>query len=166
MSRIVVSSFKPDVHDHRRCVANALRVAEALCAERGVRLTPARRRVLELVWQSHAPILAYDLLERLRAERPRAAPPTVYRALEFLRAHGFVHRIESLNAWYGCADPDRPHSGQFLICTQCRAVAELDDAGIGALIEKRARATGFEAVSQTVEVHGRCPACAASGAGH
>jgi Fur family zinc uptake transcriptional regulator len=158
----VVSSFKPRLHDHGRCVADALEVAEALCAERGVRLTPTRRRVLELVWQSHAPVLAYDLLERLRREQPRAAPPTIYRALEFLCDQGFVHRIESLNAWYGCAEPGRPHSGQFLICSRCGAVAELDDGGIAALIEERARAAGFQARGQTVEVHGRCPACAAA----
>lgn len=156
----VVSGFKRRTHDHGRCVADALRLAEKLCRQRGVRLTPARRRVLELVWQRHAPVLAYDLLAELRTEQPRAAPPTVYRALEFLRAQGFVHRIESLNAYYGCADPDRPHRGQFLICSNCNAVAELDDTRIDALIEQRARAAGFESDSQTVEVRGRCPACA------
>jgi len=159
-SRPVVSSFKPRAHDHRRCVAQVMAVAEALCASRRVRLTPTRRRVLELVWQSHEPVLAYDLLAKLRDDQPRAAPPTVYRALEFLQAQGLVHRIESLNAYCGCAEPGRPHSSQFLICSTCNAVAELDDDDINTLIEARARAAGFHTDSQTVEVRGRCPACA------
>jgi len=123
------------------------------------RLTSARRRILELVWSAHQPVLAYDLLEQLRAEQPRAAPPTVYRALNFLQAHGLVHRIESLNAYVGCADPSHPHCGQFLICTQCNEVAELDDTQIAAVIETRARVLGFECSTQTVEIRGRCPRC-------
>ena len=157
----VVSSFKPRAHDHGRCVAQALGSAERLCRERGVRLTPVRRRVLELVWSRHEPVLAYDLLDRLREAQPRAAPPTIYRALDFLQAQGLVHRIECLNAYYSCAEPERPHSGQFLICIDCNAVAELDDAGIRDLVRSRARDTGFVVDSETIEVRGRCPACAA-----
>lgn len=157
----VVSSFKSRSHDHGRCVADALGAAERLCRERGARLTPVRRRVLELVWNRHEPVLAYDLLDRLREDQPKAAPPTVYRALDFLQAQGFVHRIESLNAYYGCAEPERPHSGQFLICMDCNAVAELDDDGIRDLVRSRARDSGFVAESETIEVRGLCPACAA-----
>jgi len=160
MPSSVLSSFRSPAHDHGRCVSDALARAEAVCAARRARLTAIRRQVLELVWQAHQPVLAYDLLELLRARQPRAAPPTVYRALEFLQAHGLVHRIESLNAYVGCADPSHPHSGQFLICQRCRAVAELDDAAIRAAIEARARAAGFRCDSQTVEVRGECPRCA------
>ena len=159
MPRAVLSRFRSARHDHDHCVERALEAAEALCARRGARLTPIRRRVLELVWQGHRPMAAYDLLEQLRAEQPRAAPPTVYRCLDFLQAHGLVHRIESLNAFLGCPHPERPHRGQFLICSGCHAVAELDDPDIGALVEERARAAGFAAESQTIEVSGRCPAC-------
>ncbi len=164
MPRQVLSSFKSPGHDHDRCVADALARAERVCSARGARLTPVRRRVLALLWQAHRPVLAYDLLEQLRAARRRAAPPTVYRALEFLQAHGLVHRIESLNAYVGCADPSHPHSGQFLICDGCRAVAELDDPRIGKVIEARARAAGFHCREQTIEVRGRCPRCTAGGA--
>ena len=161
MSTETVSSFRPPRHDHQRCVRDALRRAREVCANNQARLTNARQRVLELVWSAHQPVLAYDLLEQLRAQQPRAAPPTVYRALDFLQAHGLVHRIESLNAYVGCADPSHPHCGQFLICTQCNDVAELDDARIAAVIEARAFALGFECATQTVEIRGRCPRCVA-----
>ena len=51
----------------------------------------------------------------------RAAPPTVYRALDFLLENGLVHRISSLNAFVGCSLPGKPHAGQFLLCSGCGA---------------------------------------------
>ena len=87
-------------HDHSHCVSDALRAADALCARSGARLTALRRRVLELVWQSHRPLGAYDILGVLSSEDGRrAAPPTVYRALDFLLEHGLIHRLASLNAY-------------------------------------------------------------------
>ncbi len=146
-------------HDHRDCIAEALRMAERVCAERGARLTKLRRRVFELVWSSHAPIGAYELLRRLGQERQGAAPPTVYRALEFLRENGLIHRIESLNAFVGCCAPDRAHAGQFLICSACGAAAEIDDPRVDAAIERRAGEIGFAVRRKTIEVEGLCPPC-------
>ncbi|MCC7274649.1 MAG: transcriptional repressor [Alphaproteobacteria bacterium] len=151
--------FPAPSHDHARCVATALATAETLCGERGARLTGLRRQVLELVWESHGPIGAYDLLDRLRALRSGAAPPTVYRALEVLMEQGLVHRINRLNAFIGCAHPDAPHEGQFLICTRCGTTAELDEPAIAHAIEQRARALGFAVEHRTVEVTGLCPSC-------
>ena len=157
----VRTQFHRSRHDHGRCVEGALGAAEALCADRGLRFTALRRRVLELVWQSHRPVRAYDVLARLGREHRGAAPPTVYRALEFLLENGFVHRIESLNAYVGCGDPDAAHAGQFLICRECRTTAELDDRAITRTIADRARRLGFSADRQTIEVTGLCPECRA-----
>ncbi len=150
-------SFKD--HDHSRCISNALGSAERICEERSVRFTPLRRRVLELVWQSHGPIGAYEVLDRLRAERRRAAPPTVYRALQFLGDEGFVHRIESLNAYVGCTTPESRHNAQYLICGLCGEVAEIDVDEITSAIHHRAGDFGFEVRRQTVEVAGLCSRC-------
>ena len=127
--------------------------------ERGVRLTALRRRVLELVWGSHEPVKAYDVLEQLRDEIRNAAPPTVYRALDFLQEEGFVHKIESLNAYIGCGEPGHGNRGQFLICSSCAAVAELDDADIVKLIAAKASQLGFVIESQVIEVKGLCAEC-------
>jgi len=156
-------SFAPDGHDHAACRRAALASAETLCRARGARLTAQRRRVLELVWESHAPVGAYEILERLSAESTgRVAPPTVYRALDFLRAHGLIHRIESLNAYLGCPRPDVRHDGQFLICRNCQAAAEMRDAAVGSALRAGARAHGFTVESETVELRGLCPACASA----
>jgi len=161
MSRQVVTPFRNRHHDHGQCVDDALAQADSNCASRGVRLTRIRRRVLELIWRRHEPMKAYDLLDLLREEHRSAAPPTVYRALDFLLAEGLIHRIESLNAYIGCGDPSHPHLGQFLICQRCNAVAELNDSDINSLLHEKTREMGFRVNWQTIEINGTCPACAA-----
>lgn len=159
MSRSIIQNFISADHDHGSCIDEALERAEALCATRSERLTPLRRQVLRLVWGSHQPVKAYELLEQLSDGQKRAAPPTVYRALDFLCQTGLVHRLESLNAFIGCARPDKRHSAQFLICTRCGAVAEMDDAELTAKINASARRLGFNVTDEKIEVTGECRAC-------
>ncbi len=146
-------------HDHKRCVSRALAGAEALCARKGSRFTPLRRRVLEILWRSHDPIGAYELLDRLKGEGRRAAPPTVYRALQFLSDAGLIHRIESLNAYVGCPNPETRHDAQHLICGTCGGVAEIEVAGITAAITAEAGVLDFTVSRQTVEIIGFCARC-------
>ena len=154
------SALFPDQgHDHDGCVRAALLAAEEQCRLKGARLTSIRRRVLEYVWSSHAPIGAYAVLDALKAEGQNAAPPTVYRALDFLLEQGLIHRLERLNAFVGCAHPSGPHAAQFLICQTCGAVAELDDPAIDQAIQSSAARLGFSVTRQTVEVEGLCPDC-------
>ena len=154
--------FASESHDHGACLNQALAKAETLCRTRGARLTAQRRRVLELVWQSHAPVGAYALLERLAADGDgRVAPPTVYRALDFLLAHGLIHRIESLNAYLGCPHPDVIHNGQFLICRNCHAAAEMRDEAVDRALRAGAERHGFAVEAETVELRGLCPDCRA-----
>ncbi|RJG12653.1 transcriptional repressor [Pseudomonas cavernicola] len=147
-------------HDHSHCVHNALAEADAICTRLGLRLTTLRRRVLELVWQSHKPLGAYDILGVLAEEDGRrAAPPTVYRALDFLLENGLVHRIASLNAFVGCNHPEHAHQGQFLICRSCHAAIELEQRAISEAIVDSANAVGFTVEGQTVEIVGVCAGC-------
>lgn len=153
--------FLSHEHDHDACVDAALDRAEAVCARRGARLTALRRRVLEIVWSGHRPIGAYDVLEHLTGDGRRAAPPTVYRALDFLLEHGLVHRVASLNAFVGCAQPGHGGNGQFLICRRCGSAAELRDTAIAEAIDGAARQRGFATEAHTVEIAGLCPNCRA-----
>lgn len=146
-------------HDHRQCVKEALAAASALCEQRGERLTPLRRRVLELVWSSHQPIGAYALLDQLKTDGRSAAPPTVYRALDFLRGLGLVHRIESLNAFVGCPHPGGHHPVQFMICTRCGAAAEVEDRRVAEAIGRSAAARGFALEARVIELSGQCSNC-------
>ena len=72
----VLQDFAPLHHDHHHCVADAVQVAEKVCAARGERFTPLRRTVFELLWSTHKPVKAYDLLAQLALTHHRPAPPT------------------------------------------------------------------------------------------
>ncbi len=147
-------------HNHEHCITSALDQAEKLCQKQGARLTPLRRQVLELVWQSHKPVGAYDILAMLSQTQERsAAPPTVYRALDFLQSQGLVHRIASLNAYIGCPHPEQPHESSFLICEQCRTTVELDNAVINTAIAQAADTSGFLVNHSNIELTGLCPNC-------
>ena len=150
-------------------VDNQLKAAEQSCAGRGAQLTALRRQVLRLILESDAPIGAYALLDRLKADRPGAAPPTIYRALDFLQEQGLVHKVERLNAFIGCVDAghghghggDHDHPHQFLICRSCGATAELTDHAVADAVAAAAARAGFAAARTTVEVEGTCARCAA-----
>ena len=147
-------------HNHQDCISSALDKAQALCRSKNSRLTPVRKRVLELIWQSHKPLGAYQILSELAADGFNSAPPTVYRALDFLLEHGLLHRIASLNAFIGCSNPDHIHHGYFLICRSCGSTQEIEAGNLSTCLRKNASAAGFLIESETVELSGLCPLCA------
>jgi Fur family zinc uptake transcriptional regulator len=152
--------FHAPGHDHDRCTADALKHAEALCAERSQRLTPIRRRVLEVLLESHRPLGAYEIMDRVAAGGARPAPITIYRALDFLRDNGLVHRIESRNAFVACVGNHT--SGDlvvFLICERCGAVGEASSAAVADQLKAAARAAGFTPRAPVIEVGGICSHC-------
>ena len=139
-------------------LAAALQAAESRCASAEERLTGPRRRVLELLLESGAPVKAYDLIAAYGADGEAAKPPTVYRALEFLERLGFAHRLESLNAYVACSGAEDGHAAAFLICDCCGATEEFDPA-VAAAVDRSAGSRGYAVSSITLEAHGRCPAC-------
>jgi len=145
-----------------------VRAVEQACHARGLRLTPIRAYVLGLIARAGRPLKAYDLLDQVRegGGPGAAAPPTVYRSLDFLLGNGFIHKLESVNAFIACCHPTLPHSAPFLICDQCHDAIELEDVNIGAQLAARALALGFVPRSQTLEVHGVCARCAGASNAH
>jgi Fur family transcriptional regulator, zinc uptake regulator len=152
--------FPAPGHDHGRCTSDAIAYAEAQCAARAQRLTPMRRRVLEALLASHSPLGAYDIIERLAKRNDRPAPVTVYRALDFLRDNGLVHRIESRNAFVACG---HNHGGDdlvvFLICERCGAVGEAPGGAVADALKASSRAAGFSPKSPLIEITGICSHC-------
>ncbi|MCZ6764728.1 MAG: Fur family transcriptional regulator [Alphaproteobacteria bacterium] len=156
----LAAAFPVRGHNHEFCLADALAAAEAKCRAQGARFTKLRRQVFELVHASHQPTGAYEILEALAAERGRTAPPTVYRALDFLSRLGLVHRIESLNAFVGCSHPGHEGPHPFLICDNCGVAAEIDETALLGHLRSAAGRLGFAIESLNVEATGRCPNCA------
>jgi len=152
-----------DPSHHVHGAAAYVRAVEVACAQRGLRLTPLRARVLGLVADAGKPVKAYDLLDLMKGEGGSTAPPTVYRALDFLLEQGFIHRLASINAFVACHHPQARHSVPFLICDQCHKAIELEDTRISELLESQAEALGFGTRAQTLEVHGLCADCRGRG---
>ncbi|WP_373088649.1 Fur family transcriptional regulator [Sneathiella sp.] len=144
---------------HSDCVEEALRRADNICAERGLRFTQQRRKVLELVWESHGPVKAYDILDRLDSRIAAIKPPTVYRALDFLAENGLVHRLDSLKAFIGCSHPLKHRECYFLICTDCGEAKECCNSELADVINETSHNNGFRAEHTTLEITGECRDC-------
>ncbi|KOR31894.1 hypothetical protein TI05_10705 [Achromatium sp. WMS3] len=133
--------------------------AASLCHNRGVKFTPQRRMVLEILYAADKPMSAYEILDLMRGMVKNPAPPTVYRALDFLREQGLVHKLESLQAFIGCIHPEYPHSSQFLICADCGGVSEINDAAIVQSLGTVSKSIGFQTKHPVVELLGTCAEC-------
>jgi Fur family transcriptional regulator, zinc uptake regulator len=150
---------QPSEHNHNECVSEALGTAEQLCVERGVQLTPIRHKVLELIWESHKAVKAYELLDRLKPLQQAAKPVTIYRALDFLIEQGLIHRVESLNAFVGCRCSGHHHEQLLLICKCCHEVEERSAPDVMLALSQEFKQAGFMAHSKAIEVHGICAKC-------
>lgn len=146
-------------HDHSDCIATGLARAEQICAARSLRLTPIRRRVLEILLSAHRAMGAYEVLEQLSADGRAPQPPVAYRALDFLVAHGLAHKVERLNAFVACANSGHEHAPVFLICRHCGAVAEAGWQPLAGQIGAAARARDFTVEAVVAEALGTCPNC-------
>jgi len=140
-------------------VAVFLDQAESLCARRNLRFTQLRKQVLELVCKASHPLGAYQLLDKLRDSGRSAAPPTVYRALDFLLEQGLIHRLATNNTYLACAHPQRPHAAVFLVCSQCGYTQEVHTGGVIKELERQAKAFDFALQHAAVEVTGLCARC-------
>ena len=145
-------------HDHKACIHDAMTAAETSCAAAGLRLTPVRRRTLEILLEAHEALGAYDVLARLDADGFGSKPPVAYRALTFLVDAGLAHRIERLNAFVACTHPSggADHDPAFLICNRCGTVAEGE---AGRAMQNSAAAAGFRIERTVLEAEGVCPSC-------
>ncbi|SRR5690606_10279935 len=149
-------------------IAARLDTAESLCRERGKRLTPIRRKVLEILLREQRSLKAYELLDEIRRVQPGAAPPTVYRALDFLIEEGLIHRLDAINAWAACTDAGGTPHDLLVMCTQCGAVAEFSDPALSRRLAVKVASAGFVLASSETEVRALCSQCheASHRAGH
>lgn len=141
-------------------MSTAIKHLQEYCQSGGHRLTEPRRYVLEIIARARKPVGAYEILDQLSKKLENPKPPTAYRALDFLLEHGFIHRIESLNAYVTC-ETDHHHDGsQFMICNQCGKVIETHLCSLPESFQKRIAGEGFKPSYWNIEIHGSCAACA------
>ena len=145
----------------RKNAADAVAAArfDAICRERGGRLTKQRLAVLTVLSAAKRPLTAYELLDSLKQEDPSATPASTYRCLEFLISVGLAHRLETKRSFVACEHPDHRHSVQFLICRTCGTVVETEDKRITRATDDLGQRHGFALDHQTVELTGMCGPC-------
>ena len=146
-------------HRHNDCIKEALTHAERVCKERKSKFTPLRKKVFELIWKSHKPIKAYDILAQLSSEDYIEKPPTVYRTLDFLQNNQLIHRIESKNAYIGCSIKHQSFDSKFFICDKCNEVEELVETKVNKSLISASKKHGFHPSIMNVEIHGTCAQC-------
>ena len=141
--------------------------ADRLCRERALKLTPMRRRVLEILALSHAPMSATALIAAIGEGLGKPVSPIlVYRALDFLASAGLIHRLAARNAFIPCDHEHRDDEATvFLLCRECGGVDEVASREVELGLEGSALALGFKPLSRTVEVEGECAACRSESAG-
>ena len=157
------SEFLPfEKHDHDQCFEETIVSVEKYCKLNDLKLTPVRRKVLEILLQEHKALGAYNILDLLREAGFNSQPPVAYRALEFLVNYGFAHKIERLNAFVACSHPGKDHSPAFMICRKCDKVAETGADIPKSSLLQIANLAGFKVEQTILEAQGVCLTCAGS----
>ena len=145
--------------NHKISIDEALKKAEIICDKKGVKLTKLRQKVLTLILKNHGYVKAYDLLNDLKKSDASAKPPTVYRSLDFLMEHGFIHKIQSLNAFVGCSHPDEHEDCYFLICKECKNIEECCSNKVKKVLTSTSGKNNFSPNQVTLEITGICQDC-------
>jgi Fur family transcriptional regulator, zinc uptake regulator len=151
-------------HNHRACSGGVMKTADRMASEAGLRLTPVRRRTLQILLEEHRALGAYEVLDRLAQDGYGRQPPVAYRALEFLVENGLAHRIRRLNAFAACMQPGKRHAPAFFICSRCDVVAEVPEPAVSEALRGAASRVGFQIERMNIEALGTCPACQRRGA--
>lgn len=146
--------------NHQKCINTAIKNAEEICSNLSIKFTPLRREILKLIWESHVPIKAYDIIHKLKKELNSIKPITVYRILDVFLENNLIHKIESQNSFVGCGHPGEKHYCFFIICIICKKVEEgCTDLELAAM-HKNMIKKEFKISSINLEIHGVCKDCA------
>lgn len=175
-----MTTLVPQLHNSSHCqhatedtIEQRLHVVALSCQQQNLRFTPLRRQVLALILAAKKPIGAYDILAQLQQLQPQQsqhlhhdlasqkalAPPTVYRSLDFLLQHGFIHQLSSANAFIPCCHPQDKHMAVFLICQQCGEVEEVSTRQLDSLLSPLLAQSQFIMETSVMEIAGKCIHC-------
>lgn len=144
---------------YKTVTESILNIASDYCDKNKYRLTEPRAKVLKIIASNKKPLGAYEILEQLSQILKNPKPPTVYRAIEFWQEHGFIHRIESLNAYVACEAGHRHTGSQFMICNDCGIVIETHLCALPKALENSTRQNAFIPSRWNLEIHGLCEKC-------
>lgn len=134
--------------------------ATELLREYGLRVTPQRVALVEIIREMPAHFAAEDVHQRIAERFPTISVVSVYRGLETLRRLGLVSRTE-VGAASAAYEWSQGHRHHHLICTNCGGVAQFDDSELTPLREQLLAHHGFRAAIDHYAIFGLCRPCAA-----
>ena len=125
-----------------------------------LKLTSLRKEVLYILWRAQRPLKAYEILDNLIINKPNSKPTTVYRTLDFFVSTGLVHKIESIQSYTLCCEPEKHLPSEVLmVCNDCHHVTEVYDAEIRRLVSKLTDTHHFQLKQDAIELKGVCQPC-------
>ena len=132
--------------------------AKKYCEKNKLRFTEPRKNVLSLLAKSNKPFGAYKIKKLLSLGKGKPNPPTIYRSIEFWEKHGFIHRIESLNAYIVCCQNHQHENFCIFICDNCNITKEIH-LKKNLLSSNNFKENGFTIHKYNTELTGKCSKC-------
>ena len=131
----------------------------SLLRQRGYKLTPQRRQVINAIAISHEHLTPAALYEKVHQQYPTVGRVTIYRTLEILSELGLICQVHGEGSYrsYLLRRPSEHH--HHLICSDCGAVIDFTDCRLNELERSLSQKTGFDINSHLLELSGICPAC-------
>ena len=138
---------------------------DSLLRQRGLRWTPQRQAVIEVLAASDGHVTGAELVERCRARDATTTPSTVYRTLDVLEQLGLVrhgHGADGREEFHVLPATEHGH----LYCRRCGSEADLaaDDPAVRTALDAFAAERDFEIDVSHLTLIGRCAACRAADA--
>ena len=146
-------------HRHNHCISKAKTRFIDRLKKMGKSIGRNDEPVLNLLLSNHRIFSAYDIAETISEVGKRVQPIQIYRSLEKLIALGLVHRLSTKNGFIACYEDGECATGQFLICTECESVKEIDSQLLDKEIKGSAKENNFSVASKSIEVLGLCSNC-------
>ena len=126
--------------------------------ERGLRWTPQRRLLVDVLSGTDGHITGAELVERCREQDPEVTPSTVYRTLDVLEDIGLIrheHGLDGREEFH--VRPAREHG--HMHCSVCHRVWEIEADDVAGLVTDFERTRGFRVDLGHLSVVGICRDC-------
>ena len=127
--------------------------------ERGLRWTPQRRLILDVLGETEGHVTSSEIVERCRARDPETTPSTVYRTLDVLEELGYVHHShgpDGREEFHVLPASEHAH----LQCEGCGRTFEIEPGETARFVRRLERSHDFHIDVGHLTIAGRCKDCA------
>lgn len=126
--------------------------------ERGLRWTPQRRLLVDVLAETDGHVTGAELVERCREQVPEVTPSTIYRTLDVLEDIGLIrhaHGLDGREEFH--VRPAREHG--HMHCSVCHRAWEIGADDVAGLVREFERERGFRVDLGHLSVIGVCREC-------